>query len=169
MHLHGLQEILADRCTKTMAAFFLSNSDQFSPAGAAALAPLHSWVLILHRIVALHQIRHFVFQDQLFSPKASKIPLPQVLKCRTWGLSSYWDFQDPQSENSSRNPISWWALPWCLPWHLLMVPSKWDGGGRRVGRCSEITPRVYSLSGWISRSPVNCTKAILTSENVQYQ
>lgn len=38
------------------------------------------------------------------------------------GLSSYWDFQDPQSENSSRNPISWWALPWCLPWHLLMVP-----------------------------------------------
>lgn len=122
MHLHGLQEILADRCTKTMAAFFLSNSDQFSPAGAAALAPLHLWVLILHRIVALHQILHFVFQDQLFSPKASKIPLPQVLKCRTWGLSSYWDFQDPQSENSSRNPISWWALPWCLPWHLLMVP-----------------------------------------------
>lgn len=68
MYLHGPQEILADHCTKTMAAFFfLSNSDQFYPAGAAALVPLHLWVLILHRIAALHQMLHFECQDQLFS------------------------------------------------------------------------------------------------------
>lgn len=126
MYLHGLQEILADRCTKTMAAFFLSNSDQFSPAGAAALAPLHSWVLILHKIVALHQILHFVFQDQLFSPKASKFPLPQVLKCRTWVL--LWDcphigiFRTPSLKTPVGTQFLGGPLPWCLPWHLLMVP-----------------------------------------------
>lgn len=33
---------------------FLSNSEQFYSAGAAVLAASHLWVLVLHRIVALH-------------------------------------------------------------------------------------------------------------------